>query len=508
MSFRTRARLVLAILLMALCPLAYGQLTMSQNIDRDPAQGMFHEEWMEVFSNGEKLGFGRVTLRRDGDRILTENYVRMEMKRGPVAVKVETTNTTVETVAGRPLSFESVMEIADAPIVVSGTFEDGSVRIVREQYGREYEQTHKVSDKALMYWGSILAGMDMGLEPGATISLLLYTPEVQVDRPLTARATVIGPETVGIRGERVAAVRVDSSLLATTGKVDATTYVSAGNGETLKTTMAMGGMPITVLAATEEQALSAFAPPDMFTYSLISIGREIPPDAEAVTYRVRKKPGLGNLPDIPAFPVQAVDRVDERTVRVTVKRQEIAASGARTAEPQAVYLGSSATISADDPEVVALVERALRDSPEGDDAKVVALRSFCGNFISDKSLAVGFATASEVARNPAGDCTEHAVLLAAMARAAGIPARVATGLVYVPEFLGDRNVMGFHMWTQVYLNGRWVDVDAAVGFGSGVEPIRIILNTSALAEETPAGISLSIMELIGQIDIMVESIAK
>ena len=41
------------------------------------------------------------------------------------------------------------------------------------------------------------------------------------------------------------------------------------------------------------------------------------------------------------------------------------------------------------------------------------------------------ATAAEVARSREGDCTEHAVLLAALARARGIPARVAMGLVYV-----------------------------------------------------------------------------
>jgi transglutaminase-like putative cysteine protease len=51
-----------------------------------------------------------------------------------------------------------------------------------------------------------------------------------------------------------------------------------------------------------------------------------------------------------------------------------------------------------------------------------------------------------------GDCNEHAVLLTAMARAAGIPARVIAGAVYLDgAFL-------YHAWVEIWL-GRWVAVD-------------------------------------------------
>ena len=49
--------------------------------------------------------------------------------------------------------------------------------------------------------------------------------------------------------------------------------------------------------------------------------------------------------------------------------------------------------------------------------------------ISNKGLSTGFASATETAKSKAGDCSEHAVLLVAMLRSAGIPARGATGLV-------------------------------------------------------------------------------
>ena len=40
---------------------------------------------------------------------------------------------------------------------------------------------------------------------------------------------------------------------------------------------------------------------------------------------------------------------------------------------------------------------------------------------TEKDLSVGFATAADVARTAQGDCTEHAVLLAALLRASDIP---------------------------------------------------------------------------------------
>ena len=55
--------------------------------------------------------------------------------------------------------------------------------------------------------------------------------------------------------------------------------------------------------------------------------------------------------------------------------------------------------------------------------------------------------------NREGDCNEHAVLLAAMARAAGIPARIETGLVYM------RGRFFYHAWNSLYL-GEWITADA------------------------------------------------
>ncbi|HEX8654646.1 MAG TPA: transglutaminase-like domain-containing protein [Allosphingosinicella sp.] len=76
----------------------------------------------------------------------------------------------------------------------------------------------------------------------------------------------------------------------------------------------------------------------------------------------------------------------------------------------------------------------------------------------------GHFSALETLSRRAGDCTEAAVLLAALGRAAGIPTRVASGLVYSRQrYHGVSNVFIPHSWVLAYVDGRWRSFDAALG---------------------------------------------
>jgi hypothetical protein len=69
-----------------------------------------------------------------------------------------------------------------------------------------------------------------------------------------------------------------------------------------------------------------------------------------------------------------------------------------------------------------------------------------------------FWTASRAAKTRSGDCSEHAVLVAAVARRLGIPARVLVGWVTVTD--EQRGAAVGHAWAQLHDGARWVDVDA------------------------------------------------
>lgn len=90
--------------------------------------------------------------------------------------------------------------------------------------------------------------------------------------------------------------------------------------------------------------------------------------------------------------------------------------------------------------------------------------------------------ASAVAKSLRGDCTEHAVLLCALLRSQGIPARVALGFVYVPN--PDSFVP--HMWTEAFLDGKWIPFDSTRG-PDGVGLTHLKVTDSALSDEIGSG---------------------
>jgi hypothetical protein len=75
----------------------------------------------------------------------------------------------------------------------------------------------------------------------------------------------------------------------------------------------------------------------------------------------------------------------------------------------------------------------------------------------------GYMTAREAFDGRRGDCSEHALLLAAAAKARHIPVRVVAGVAYVSRFLGQKRVFGPHMWVQAWNGSRWTSYDAGIG---------------------------------------------
>jgi hypothetical protein len=169
-------------------------------------------------------------------------------------------------------------------------------------------------------------------------------------------------------------------------------------------------------------------------------------------------------------------------------------SGSASVDPR--YLSSNALITSSDARVQRLAEQATRDLVDPWEKSLGIARWVFKN-IQDKNFTVGFAAASEVARNLSGDCTEHSVLTAAMCRAAGIPAKVVIGLVYEPDHLRG---FGYHMWNEVYVNQRWVAVDSSWD-QSAVDAVHIKLTESSLDGVSPFEAFLPVVRVMGKMEI-------
>src|SRR5262249_54415014 len=108
------------------------------------------------------------------------------------------------------------------------------------------------------------------------------------------------------------------------------------------------------------------------------------------------------------------------------------------------YLDPEPLIESDAPEIRAETEHAL-EGVSGARARAAKLTRYV-NALLDKKPTVSLPSAREVLRTKVGDCNEHTALYVAMARAAGIPARIAVGFVYVR---GIRGAFYYHAWPEV-----------------------------------------------------------
>jgi hypothetical protein len=109
----------------------------------------------------------------------------------------------------------------------------------------------------------------------------------------------------------------------------------------------------------------------------------------------------------------------------------------------------------------------------------------------EKSITFSVPNAVQVLETLRGDCNEHTVLYVAMARALGLPARTAVGLVYV------NGSFFYHAWPEVWLD-EWVAVDPTFGqYPADASHIRFVIG--GLAQQ------VEIVRLIGNLGIEVLS---
>jgi len=87
-----------------------------------------------------------------------------------------------------------------------------------------------------------------------------------------------------------------------------------------------------------------------------------------------------------------------------------------------------------------------------------------------KDIVASVPSAVQVLEARKGDCNEHTVLYVALARALGLPARTAAGLVHV------NGQFYYHAWPEVWLDGRWVAVDPTLGqFPADASHLRLVV---------------------------------
>jgi hypothetical protein len=174
------------------------------------------------------------------------------------------------------------------------------------------------------------------------------------------------------------------------------------------------------------------------------LGAELPPTGLVRAAGPSPRRDIGNRFRIPAGPALPMNPMQSEHDGIVTTVNE-----AKSEPLSENWLAATAQMELDDPALRAWVA-GIGSDPE-------KLRLAVRSHIDRKDLMKGDASALETFRTRQGDCTEHATLLCAALRIAGIPARIEVGLVYAPDYGGWVG----HAWNQAYVGGRWIHLDSA-----------------------------------------------
>lgn len=480
------------------------------------------EEWVLVVLGGKTCGFGStVTTKTDtpsGPQYLTTHQEKFVVKRLGANLKIVETSKVTEDADGGVLAFDEVSDAGSA--VESSGVREGDDMVVSS---RGQTQRFRLPRLSALGPEAVRRLSDaVSLKPGRHFSFDTF----DTDYPqgvVVEQGVVAGRETRDVRGVKRKVWKLTSEASVMPGLLS-TVWVD-DKGEDVESITVLPGLGtmheyVTDRAECMKQPEGA----EIFAATLIHPRRALPSPHElglAVYRLVPLDPGrkftLWNQGE------QRVLSSEPGSCEVEVTAPRFTALDATWQLPHAdtpelhPYLQASAYLEVNSPEIQALARQAVGD--ERNPVRAARLiERFVRAYITKKDLNIGFGSAEETAKSREGDCTEHAVLCAALGRAAGLPTRCVVGFGYIPP--GDEEptiaktvdtntgTFGFHMWAEAWIGpGRWAPMDAALdGFDVG----HIAITKSALEEVNPiVDLNTPVFQLMESLKIeIVKTVAK
>ncbi len=471
---------------------------------KDGADAPQQDIWEAFYLQDSKIGHGHTTERpqtRNGQALVrVDSLNHLSISRFGQRTEQDFQTSTLETPDGRVIELHTEVAFGPSPTLVDGHVEGRQMVIETHTKGSQTTDRIAWSDEIRGFRAVEQSLERQPLKAGEKRTLKMLMPLINqvADVELTARdfetTTVLGVQTKLLRIETVARLP-DGNRIGSTQWTDAQgqtikTRVEALQQESYRTTRE--------LAIAEQPAGATF---DLGSDLIVKPPRPLanPHQTREVRYRVE----LASEDPAKVFAsgaTQAVRSVNPHTAEVTVRslRPRDLPPADKASEPVAAkYTAANNVLQIDDPRVQAMAREGKGNAANTRDV-AIGLERYVHRVMTKKNFKQAFATAAEVAESREGDCSEHAVLLAALARACQIPSRVAIGLVYVDSAAG----FGYHMWTEMYLDGWWVPMDAVLGQG-GTSAAYLKLTDTSL--DGPAAYSsfLPVAQVVGQLKINV-----
>lgn len=448
-----------------------------------PKDAIVFDNWEIAYLEGNKAGFIHTVVReatQDGGKVFkTHTELSLTLKRFEDTVNLRMETGCEEDESGKVSAVSMKQLLAkDQHRIISGTVEGKQLRVLVEDI-RGAQKTRLLEKR--VPWNDEVVGMyhqqrlfkEKQVKPGDKFSYLSYEPTITA--VVTNRVTVHEAEQVSLLGGK------KQSLLRVVAAPD---KVEASNGSValpaltawldkdfvpVRSEVEVPGLgKLTLYRGSRESATGQSGKvaqiQDIGIGQLIRLNARIPKpyDTASAVYRITVKGDEDAASSFARDGRQDVKNAKGSTFELHVRAQRGPKAIDNNSKVKDEYLQSNLYITSDDAKVKAHAAAAVgRETDPW--RKAVRIERWVHDNMQNKNFTEAFATADHVARTLEGDCTEHAVLASAMCRAAGIPSRTAFGLIYIDGPRGPS--MGFHMWSEVFVRGQWLPIDATLGKG-------------------------------------------
>ena len=450
-----------------------------------PAHALGAETWMTVMLDGRKVGMLRINRTVADDRVTTSQVIDFRLTRVNTPLSIRTEVRAEESSSGAPLSFYARSMMSSQESVVTGeTRGNGEFQVDNTVGGTSRITLMTWPTDASLMEGQRLSMVSHGFRAGTSYRVRSFDAVKQ--QVATVDVSVIGDEQVDLPGGPETLHHLRQTLAGgTTGRsidlwVDDQGNVRRGIAPLL-------GFRMEMAACNEACAKAPDQDVDLLRAAMIESPRPMVPALRVapVRYTMVVRGGYPN----PFIQTDEQSVLDFGNGMFQVDVGFAKARGTEAA-PTPEDTAANPWVQSDSPEVTGLATRIVGNASD-DLQRMRRLRSWLSDELVEKGLDVGYASALETIHTRRGDCTEHAVLLTALARSLGIPARVVTGVVYVERYGGASRVFIPHAWMQAWVGGRWISFDSAqrrfdsthiaLGTGNG-DPWRFFSATAVLGQ--------------------------
>jgi len=433
------------------------------------------DTWMNIFQSSRKIGFSHSVISEEGERYHLQETVFMRINTLGMAQDV---NLKTDAMLNSDFTLSSIVfEIRSGlfNFVAEGTVSGdllslkvrtiGDTRVIDIKLGKRPYITASVMD----------AARAAGLKPGETFFFDIFDPSTMSQE--TVSVNIIGKEEVMNMDVRKIATKVSMSFK---GAVQ-----SAWIGEDGEVLRQEGLLGIIFEKTSRESALFEIASEpssDLTKVASVESNMQIddPTRPDMLTLEISGI-SYGDL-----YIDGGRQRLDGN-ILVIRKESLDRRQTSEISETSEVFLKPTQFIQSDHEKIRNLIKTIVSDN----DTRLQKAEKLM-NWISkniERRPVLSVPDAISTFENRIGDCNEHAVLFAALARAAGIPARVEAGLVYL------EGRFYYHAWNLLYLD-KWVTADSILSqIPADVTHIRL-----ASGEQ---GGQLDLMGVIGKIKLKV-----